>query len=428
MLMSDIYIGSFINIAANAASNANGGIFQDRDPFMVTPLRVRMTFRATRWLQRPLVIFPQTSDLGALEHAPLSKRAWTIQERLLAPRTVHFLQHKVVWECSSLHASESDTSGVLEQNIGCDAAVQEWVLPSPEDHILFHRETDCLWKWYHAVRIYTRGELTFNSDKLIAISGVARFLKHMWRDESVRYLAGLWSYQLEISLVWSSHEGTQLAGDEYLAPTWSWASVNGAIHNPFYCHKWRYELLSKVLEVQTEPINDTFGAVRAGFLRLSGPMCRVQLCTDRSPSTQLFELEIVSTGHKLEFGNMYFDTGRSGFPHTVTASNCYVLAGIYKRLDLSAVPMYGLLLQSTGNKDGQYTRIGSFDIDDSGPRNQNEEDAFNCLSKLLGGEESFSCESNHHMQIEDAYKSMDLPAQMYESKNTAAMTYTYEII
>ena len=326
--MSDIYSGSFVNIAANAASNANGGIFQDRDLLMVTPLRVRMTFRANRWLKKMFVVFFQTWDLGALEHSSLSKRAWTIQERLLASRTVHFLLHKVVWECSSLQASESDPSGVLEQSTGNSVVVQGWALPFFKDHILFHREAACLWKWYDAVRMYSRGELTFNSDKLIAISGVAKFLKHIWRDESVRYLAGLWSYQLETSLVWSSHKGTQLAGDEYLASSWSWASVNGSIHTAFYYHERHYELLFNVFEVQTEPINDTFGAVRAGFLRLSGPMCRVQVCVDRSPSARLYELELASTGHKLKFTHMYFDTGRSGFPHILTAGKSYVLAEI----------------------------------------------------------------------------------------------------
>lgn len=93
--------------------------------------------------------------------------------------------------------------------------------------------------------------------------------------------------------------------------------------------------------------------------------------------------------------------------------------------------MYGLLLQFTGNKDGQYSRVGCFDIDDWRPRNHNEEEALNRFRNLLGGEnahESDPYESNDYMRIEHAFKSMDLPVQMYESKNMAAKTYTIEVI
>ena len=92
---------------------------------------------------------------------------------------------------------------------------------------------------------------------------------------------------------------------------------------------------------------------------------------------------------------------------------------------------YGLLLQSTGNIDGQYSRIGSFDIDNWRPRSHNEEEALRRFRNLLGGEgahESDLYGSNDYMRIEDAFKSMDLPVQMYESKNMAAMTYTFEVI
>ncbi len=431
-LMSDVYGGSFINIAANAASNANGGIFQDRDPMTVTPLKARMTFRANRWLQRMFAIFPHSWDLGALDYAPLSGRAWAVQERLLAPRTIHFLSHKVIWECSSLQASESDTTGVLEKGVGNWSDIQRWALPSPRDHILFHREAACLWKWYVAVRTYTRGNLTFSSDKLIAISGVAKFLKDMWRDDSVRYLAGLWSYQLETSLVWSNNKGTPVAEEGYRAPTWSWASVNGPVHKTFYYHESRYELLSKVLEAYTEPINDEFGAVRAGYLKISGPLCRLQICRiDTEQPSLRFSLMIASTGHTLQSHGFHLDTGRDIYRQNYAASIDCVLAGIYKSLDITAVPMSGLVLQPTGEKNGQYTRIGSFEIDDWRPRNHNEEEAFHRLRNQFGRRDSNTpdpYQTNDYMRIEEAFESMDLPSNMYESKNEATFKYSFEII
>ena len=135
--MSDVYGGSFPNIVANSSSHANGGIFQDRNPLTVTPPRARMIFRANRWLNRKFTIFFYTQDLGILEHVPLGIKAWMVQERLPAHRTIHFLSHKAIQECSSLRASESDTTGVLEQGVGNSTAVQRCSLPFPKDQILF---------------------------------------------------------------------------------------------------------------------------------------------------------------------------------------------------------------------------------------------------------------------------------------------------
>ena len=40
--MGQIYRGSFLNIGANAYCNSNGGLFQQRDPYSVTPLRMTL--------------------------------------------------------------------------------------------------------------------------------------------------------------------------------------------------------------------------------------------------------------------------------------------------------------------------------------------------------------------------------------------------
>lgn len=60
-------------------------------------------------------MLPYSMNHGKLYHAPLSSKAWVVQEQLLAPRTVHFLKHKVVWQCTSLYTSESDTQGMVEK-------------------------------------------------------------------------------------------------------------------------------------------------------------------------------------------------------------------------------------------------------------------------------------------------------------------------
>lgn len=55
------------------------------------------------------------------ERAPVNIRAWVVQERLLAPRVLHFGQTQVIWECRELSACELYPHGLPD-------AYQEWML------------------------------------------------------------------------------------------------------------------------------------------------------------------------------------------------------------------------------------------------------------------------------------------------------------
>lgn len=427
--MTDIYAGSFINIGANASSNANGGIFCDRDPKTVMPLRASMNFKADDRLKGLYAILPISWKLGALEHAPLSKRSWTVQERLLSPRTIHSLSNKVIWDRPSLQASESDTTGLLEQTKG-NFTMREWALSPLKEGNLSHRGNVCLRMWELAVKMYTRGELTFASDKLVAISGLARFLKDMWADNSITYLAGLWNYELEGSLTWHTSEGTPLVDDTYRAPSWSWAFVNGPITPGFgFPAGEGNKLPTKVLSVYTQPINDPFGPVNTGYMTLSSPLCRVQLqFSDDEPASKKYPLTLISTGHTLNFDYLYFDNrGIEGDNCRIVANSDYALAGIAK-LSTTANLMEGLILHAIGSKAGQYIRIGFFEIESWGVVPEPNYD-FVCpqceYEKEVGEEDGFE---DDHERIENAFKTMDLPPRMYEDKNMDDFTYRYEII
>lgn len=44
---------------------------------------------------------------------PLFNRAWIVQERVLAPRTLHFGSEYVFWECGKERASEVHPNGIM---------------------------------------------------------------------------------------------------------------------------------------------------------------------------------------------------------------------------------------------------------------------------------------------------------------------------
>jgi hypothetical protein len=85
-------------------------------------------------------------------------------------------------------------------------------------------------QWTMVVSIYSRCSLSFSRDKLVAISGLAQSLS---QDLKCDYLAGLWRKDLEHQLLWKvikplpapKKDGTR-------GPSWSWASVDGAVEIP----------------------------------------------------------------------------------------------------------------------------------------------------------------------------------------------------
>ena len=393
LLMKDVYHGSFLNIAANAFFNPNGGLFQTRNPLSVTPVKIDLSLQPGNMIRRPFTVFPRAHGLGLLQSAPLSTRAWTVQERLLAPRTVHFLGHKVMWECSSLLASESDPTGTLETSTGAADVIRGWALSASGNGIT-DRPARCLWKWHEAIGLYTRGELTFQTDKLIAAAGIAGFIQAMWNDSSVRYLAGLWSYQLEWSLLWQLSAATAGKADSR-APTWSWASVRGHIFTYFFYHQNQFELLAHVLEAETYPVNDPLGPVNGGHIRLEGPMCAVTL--GHGPNTAT--LQLPSDDQPLEFSELSLDDEVS-LTSSAAGSNGLHLLGVIRHTDTYGTPIWGLVLQSMGMNNGEYIRVGFWSVDEDG-----------------------SYES-----IEEAFHSMSLDPKDFEVMDRQSRRYTINII
>ena len=85
-------------------------------------------------------------------------------------------------------------------------------------------------EWHILVRAYIGTRLTYESDKLAAVAGLAQYVSAWKQDE---YLAGLWSSSLAVDLLWVNggklllnwtHRGRVKHRKKSLFPTWSWAS------------------------------------------------------------------------------------------------------------------------------------------------------------------------------------------------------------
>ncbi len=88
-------------------------------------------------------------------------------------------------------------------------------------------------QWVAIVGLFSGCSLSFSSDKLVAISGMAQTLAPGLNCD---YLAGLWRKDLEHQLLWKVTQPRPAPeGNHARGPSWTWASVDGAVEIP----EWR---------------------------------------------------------------------------------------------------------------------------------------------------------------------------------------------
>jgi len=132
------------------------------------------------------------------------------------------------------------------------------------------------------VNNYSPRSLSYDADRLPAISGTAALFHQRL---NCRYLAGLWEAGLPWNLCWNILSATLVgcAPAEYLAPTWSWASVTQSIQMGsalvILGSGGRAEPSAAVLDVRCDVLGlNPFGRVDSGHLRLRGRLVNAFLC------------------------------------------------------------------------------------------------------------------------------------------------------
>ncbi|KAH8637763.1 hypothetical protein IG631_05533 [Alternaria alternata] len=393
--MASVYMDSFINIGANAAGDSRGGLFQQRSWKSVNPLSVHLTNIPTSWHRKPVVLWPSYSIGNLLDHAPLGDRGWVVQERLLASRTVHFLKHKVVWECDECQASETDVTGKLEDYYFSKRAyLATPIAPSNGAADLI---TQFLETWGNIVSLYSTGKLSVATDKLVALSGVARYMYENRQDNrALRYYAGHWSQDFELQLTWyTSPFSTGSRSQTYVAPSWSWASYDGKVSFP---SPYGETSLAQLISIETFPQSDPFGAVSAssrGYVRFRGSLCRATVPhlehrdEEGSPST----LRLLWSGVNIECIVLSFDEPDEvvTLEDSLEEQISFVIFGI-SHTYYYGESLQGILLQLTGVQRGQYRRVGAFRVDHD------------------------SAEDDNIGALTDAFGAMEIPEQYYEQR------------
>ncbi len=234
-----------------------------------------------------------------LQSMPLAKRAWAFQENLVARRIVHFTDTEILWECVECvkcECMETDYRRADDTPAGFVRRLQfEGISHMHDEKWTFGPAGDTFENWRVLLRRYTSLELTFESDRLPALSGLAKF--HQSSKGAGQYLAGLWRDDLLQSLLWRAwSSGLTIRPSPYRAPTWSPFSLTlnaGVIESDRRTIRYKVtdgsrleKALAEVLDAECTPAGeDPTGAVKDGYIILAGKILRVEVKQAFRPSS-----------------------------------------------------------------------------------------------------------------------------------------------
>lgn len=197
-------------------------------------------------------------------------RGWVWQEMNFSSRLLIFGQDLVFFECAD---SQQCENGDVQQYSG--ETVNRVGSPSQE---ILHGEPFHFFQM--GVTAFSQKELSFESDRLVAVSGLAKEIAH--RTES-DYVAGLWANNLYKDLLFSrKRRGSTLERSEWLlglqrsGPSWSWPAHPGGVEWPSALwtkfrgreDSWKLECQDQ-LSIETVPAGSSpFGQILTGVLNI----------------------------------------------------------------------------------------------------------------------------------------------------------------
>jgi Heterokaryon incompatibility protein (HET) len=300
--MRQIYSNCHLTIAADDSPGCTDGFWKIREGEWrkVIPSHMLYSRRSPSWIR------VKESDKDTLSVINiLSTRGWALQENILPNRILHFTTRGMKWECN--HCCR-DEHGEAEFNllmltfrilrvIKLSMLTQRPLLCFPEqlggsyieedevhtthitDSLTKYTRTTVYFAWNSIMEQYSGKVFTKQADRLSAISGIARLIVEYLGLQSSAYLAGLWLEDLASGLLWYvKGPRTPRRAQLYIAPTWSWASIDGCIEYFKERYQFHFESLISVSKAKCISSSlDPTGRVTAGHIILTGNMVPVAL-------------------------------------------------------------------------------------------------------------------------------------------------------
>ena len=358
--MQKVYSGAICNIAATSGSNSSSGLFWNRDPRVKCPFLVKIPDRpddedgtkhqTTCWL------VPMPWLRVELDEAPLNKRAWVLQERILSSRVMHFSNRQLYWECLEVVSAES------HQHISIGTVVES-MYQVKRELSKYNSEKKQSGKpglynlWGAIVNKYAACGLTKEADKLIAMDGIMKLFSKRSED----FVYGMYMPNLVKELCWHRFELESMVSQNtyskvWRAPSWSWASVNvGRRYSPVFLHDNCAERQARInwdsIQLNSRPVVDG-----GASLVLRGKVLHtiVSMRSDES------ELPRLHCGDDSLLGQRHFLEIVWDDKNMEAKVRCQVvcLAVMSCLCTTWGRTVYALMLRESSLKQGEYKRMG----------------------------------------------------------------------
>lgn len=420
LTMDQVYRNSFCNLSADWATDSDG-FFLDRKVRQFDLPTVSIKFRTTEDSEdsedNEYSEYSEDSEEQEFEYlvvdngtwqcevtnSPINSRGWVLQERFLSPRVLHFCRNEVIFECCEGSKSERFRRSIP----AIDKVAFEPFKNFVEKFAGTYDTAACYRVWSRVPGIYTRCALTVASDKLVAISGIARYLKTFLADDV--YVMGVWASTISTQMLWSCDENTirtspvddQILGEQEplsvpavqtvstplrqcKGPTFSWVSTDRPVSFPIPYPEayitWKpvceCPRLVKYREGQVpfdEPITEDifdYPSEPRVELKVAGLLCHVRLIdTGRMYLRAVFVDEndgrpghYESSRHHTADGSkvfLDFDVDPSGIPNIESRVYfCMLWADTDIVIEIMR-PRVSIILELVDSEMGRFRRIGT---------------------------------------------------------------------
>ncbi|EXL45995.1 hypothetical protein FOCG_11987 [Fusarium oxysporum f. sp. radicis-lycopersici 26381] len=230
--MTQVYTYAAFAIAARRAPDAHRGFLHKRSlPSGTTTVDFCSEDGKTRQCTLTFESAAKEEDQNVLD-----TRGWTLQEYLMSRRLLIIGSWTTTWSCRKERVGNCDgwtldrekgdpfnyngtwtssENSVFKGTHRLDAIAffgthPDSNYPKPENNLI-------LWEWNSLVQRYTQRNLTRQTDRILAISGLAQIFSPMRGGE---YVAGLWVKDFPDTLLWKNHSRALYPRPSDQGPSW----------------------------------------------------------------------------------------------------------------------------------------------------------------------------------------------------------------
>jgi hypothetical protein len=192
--MAGLYRNSTLTIATANAEHPSNGCFQERAQDRTRPCRLKLRTK-DEWRARlrgsgPIFAFANRAGKSGIRLlGALDLRAWVLQEQVLSPRVLSYAAGELYWDWATLNASESFPTGfsplqTLFKDRDPEMRDFKEATISTACQVSAAEKDRVYGLWQRLLEKYTRRNITYEKDKIMAIMGVANKSERFWKTLS----------------------------------------------------------------------------------------------------------------------------------------------------------------------------------------------------------------------------------------------------